>query len=418
MLRGRALLTRLGGNLFDQGLAALSNVVLSVLVARSVDAEGFGSFSVAFLVYGIAYAAMRSVVGQPLQIKFSAAPPAELTRRTADALGTALLLALPAALVCAVIGLLLQGTTGSALLMLAIWLPGLLVQDTCRMAFFARQRPWSAAVIDGVWAAVQFGLMAALLMNGLGTLELLMGAWGIGALVAAVVGAGMLAVLPRLTAARQWLREQGTLSRYLLAEYVLGLGTVQFGILIVGVIATTEAVGSLRAAQVLLGPLGIVATAMFQFTVPEVARNLDMGAHKLQRLTWLVTGGLLAVHVVYVTALLWMPDQIGVQLFGDTWSGAAVVLLPMCLSACFSSMANGPAGVLYGLGWARETFWINVIKCPMILVLLIGGTYLWGALGSAWAFAAIEALILPLWIVTVIRASHHPRASQLTAAPA
>lgn len=409
MRKAKDLLTKLGGNLFDQMLSALSNVVLSILVARSVDAAGFGSFSIAFLIYGMAFAAMKSLVGQPLQIKFSAAPQDELRERMSQGAGTTLTVSVVIALGVALGGLGAGAATGEALLALAVWLPSLLVQDYCRMAFFAAGRPWSAALIDGIWAAVQFGLLAVLLLNGSHSLTLLIGAWGLGATVSAVVGLLLLRVSLRVSKTFTWMREQANLSRYLLAEYILGLGAVQVGILLIALITSEADVGAIRAAQVLLGPLGIVGIAAFQFTVPEIARRIDWPAKRLQLFAALVSGGLLLVHVTYVSALLVMPPEWGTALFGDSWHGAALVLLPMCLSSCFSCMANGPAGVLYGLGWARETFRINLIKGPLIVVLLLGATWSWGVIGSAWAFAAIEAIILPFWVFTLIRATKSPR---------
>lgn len=408
----RGVVSKVSGNLFDQALAALSNVVLAVLVARSVDAAGFGSFSIAYLVYGMAFAALKSLVGQPLQIRFSGTAPAEFARRLGEGAGATLSISVVAAAGCAAAGLLVGGATGTALLILAIWLPSLLVQDYCRMALFAAGRPWSAALIDAVWAVVQFALLATFILNGQTGLHWLMGAWGLGALVSAIVGLAVLRSRPLVTATLRWLREQRSLSKYLLAEYILGLGAVQVGILLVGVIAQESAVGALRAAQVLLGPLGILGTAAFQFAVPEVARRSTMSSRQLQTFAAFVSGGLLAAHLVYVTCLLLMPPEWGVQLFGASWNGAALVLLPMCLSACFSSLANGPAGVLYGMGRAKETFRINVFKGPLIVVLLLGATWLWGVVGSAWAFVAIEAIILPFWVLTLMRTSREPRPLQ------
>lgn len=405
----KRLLDKLGGNLVAQAIAALSNFALSVLVARSLDKAAFGSFAMAYLVYGIAFAAMKAVVGQPLQIRFSAAAPQELHRRTGHAMGATLGLSVVVAVVVAFIGWLLGGTTGYALVVLAVWLPALLLQDSCRMAFFAYQLPWRAAIIDTAWAIVQFGLLALLLATGVSSLGWLMSAWGIGAVASAVLGLAILRVLPRVTETAAWLREQATLSRYLLAEYILGLGAVQLGTLLIGFILAPAAVGSIRAAQVLLGPLQIVATASFQFTVPEIARNTRWPARRLLGFAAAVAGGLLFVHVAYVVALLVMPDAWGHWLFADTWRGGALVLLPMGIAACLSCLANPPAGVLYGLGWARATFRINMLKAPIILVLLLSGTLLFGVVGSAWAFVSIEAAILPFWVFVLVKASRHPR---------
>jgi O-antigen/teichoic acid export membrane protein len=79
------------------------------------------------------------------------------------------------------------------------------------------------------------------------------------------------------------------------------------------------------------------------------------------------------------------------------------VLLAMGLSSFSSSLANGPAGVLYGLGQARATFRINLAKGPVLLLALLACTWAGGAVGAAWALAAIEALVLPAWILTMLR---------------
>ena len=207
-----------------------------------------------------------------------------------------------------------------------------------------------------------------------------MGAWGAGAALSAALGLAMLRVWPRVGRAWSWLVEKAGLSRYLLAEYVLGLGAAQLGILLVGVIVGETGVGSLRAAQVLLGPLGILSTAAFQFAVPEVARNIGMPLRGVCGASVPVCpAACSSAHLAYISLLLLIPDPIGFELFGDSWAGADSVLLAMSLAACFSCLANGPAGVLYGLGWARTTFRINLVKGPMLLIavpvghLVVGG---------------------------------------------
>ena len=154
---------------------------------------------------------------------------------------------------------------------------------------------------------------------------------------------------------------------------MLGLGAAQVGLVLVGVVATADDVGSLRAAQVLLGPLGIVATAAFQFAVPEMSSRPQMSARQRAAFAFAISGALGLITVVYVAVLLLMPDSFGDALFGDSWAGAAVVLLPMGLAALASCQANGPAGVLYAMGRAQWTFRINLVKGPFTLVVLLLG---------------------------------------------
>lgn len=416
------LLRNASWNLVDQVLSALTNIVLSIVVARSVTAAGFGAFASAFVVFGISIAITRSVVGQPLQMRFSNATPDQRQQANSAALGCALALGLAAALLVAVAALVVSGSVGSALLALAIILPGLLVQDSCRMAAFALGRPSLAALIDAVWAVLQFGLIAALHMAGYETVFALVLAWGAAATVSAVLGLVALNVRPQLPAAPGWFRRHHDLIRFLLPEYFLSLGAMQFGILIVGVIASASAVGSLRAAQVLLGPLGVLGSAVFQFTVPEVARHHDRTARDRWRFAVAISCGLGLVTVGYVVLLLVMPAAFGRALFGESWAGAATVLLAMGCSSVASALANGPAGVLYGMGQARATFRINLTKGPVLLAALLSGTIWAGAVGAGWAFALVEALVLPAWVLTLRHSLHsdsgrRPAAAHLASGP-
>lgn len=397
------LLRVVSWNVVDQALSALSNVGLSIAVARTSSASGFGAFAVAFLLFGICLAITKATVGQPLQMRLSGASAADRHRGFQAGLGAATVLGAGLAVLVSITGLAVGGELGGALVALAIVLPGLVLQDSCRMAAFTLGRPQVAALIDAVWAAVQFGLLALLIGNGLYRVDGLILAWGAAAAVSAVLGAAVLRVRPVPSRTADWVRQHRNLIRYLLPEYFLGLGAMQLGILLVGVIAGLTAVGSLRAAQVLLGPLGVVGAAIFQFAIPEVARRSSVSSRWLMAFAAAVSGGLGLLTIGYLVLMLLLPDRAGVALFGSSWAGAAAVLLAMGLSSVSSALANGPAGVLYGLGQARATFRINLAKGPVLLLALLPSTWASGAVGAAWALAAVEAAFLPAWILTLRR---------------
>lgn len=405
-----------GWNLGDQILSAASNVLLSIVVARSVDASTFGAFSVAFVTFGIGIALSRSVVGQPLQIRYAAAAPADQQQAIRRAHGLAVALGLVLGLVCGVAAAVAARTSGpdasmalaEALAALAVCLPGLLLQDSQRLAFFAIGKAWGAVVIDTIWTVVQFGVLAALIVGGHTRVWQLILAWGASAALAAVVGMILLRAVPQVSAAWRWLMEVRDLVRYLLAEYFLGLGASQFSVLLVGGIASQQAVGAIRAAQTLLGPLNVLAGACFNFTVPEIARRTYLTPAQRRLAGHAVSGVMGSATIAYVLVLWLIPDWMGVQLFGDSWAGAAGVIVPLGVSALFSSLANGLAGVLYGLGRADATFRINLLKAPVIVVAVLGGAYLGDAVGAAWGIAFGEAFVLPLWYRAFRRAARQP----------
>src|SRR5918997_7207402 len=99
MLRGASW------SVVDQALSAVSNLGLSVVVARSVSAGGFGAFAMAFLVFGIGIAVTKAVVGQPLQIRYSGESRLGQQAAMRRALGCALLLGLVGSVVLGVVSL-------------------------------------------------------------------------------------------------------------------------------------------------------------------------------------------------------------------------------------------------------------------------------------------------------------------------
>jgi len=397
--RGRQASMRLSWTVVDQGLSAITNLLLSLLVARSTSAGGFGAFAVAFLVYGLVIGLSRALVGQPLQIAFASADRDAFRTAAARALGAAAILGAVAALLTIVGGLVIGGQTGAALIALAPWYPALVLQDTYRMAFFTEGTPKKAATIDLAWAVVVLGGFGIALAAGVAHQAAVpLSLWGLGAAIAAVLGAALLRVGVHVRGSVRWMRDRRNLSGYLGAEYLLTMGIAQAGILMVGFVSQAG-VGAIRAGQVLMGPTNVIGSAAMVFTTTEVARRPDASARHRWLFAALVSGLLASAIALYVTVLLLVPDTVGTHLLGDTWSGAASVLVPLCVVGVAASLGAGPVATLYGMGLARATLHINVLRAALNVVFLSVGVSHWGALGAAWALAITELILIPVWCV-------------------
>lgn len=405
----KALLQRASWSLIDQGLSAVSNLLLSVIVARQLDAGGFGAFAIAFLCFGLVLSVARATIGQPLQISYSGAPQGQWREAVRSALAAAAVLGVLVGAALAAAGLLLGGATGEALVAVGICMPGLVVQDVCRMAFFSSGRAKLAALNDALWIVLEFGALATMIGLGMRAVAPLILAWGGSATLAAVVATGMLHLRPRLRGSVRWFLAQRGLTGYLLAEQVLGEGLAQVAILFVGVAGTPADVGSLRAGQVLLGPLNVLVTAVLVFGIPEIARRAEMSVRERQRFCWTLSAAVTVICIGYGSLVLLLPDSLGRQLFGDTWSGAQTVLLAMCALYVAIAIGVGPGVTLFGMGRARTSFSLNLVKAPLLLVTLSLGIWQAGAVGAAWALALTETLMLPILVVAAVRAMRsHP----------
>lgn len=417
------LARRASWNLIDQVLSAGTNAALTFIVARETDAAGFGAFAVAFLGFSLLVGVERSLVGQPMSIRHSGGDEAAWRDATARGLGTVVAVTLPFAVLAVGAGVLVGGVLGPTLVALGAVLPALTLQDACRLVFFSRSRPKLAAANDGLWAVLQFAAVAVLMATDQVAPWQLVLAWGGSAAVCVVMALRQLGVRVRVSvsAAGSWVGEHRDLVGYLLAEYLLGTGAYQGGVLLIGGLIGIGDIGSLRAAQVLLGPLGIVATSLMTFGLPEVSRRTSLGARARSRIATTVSVGMVAGSLAYAGLMLLIPDTLGTALLGDTWSGAQHVLLPMALGSTSAGACLGPAIVIFAMGMARTTFRLTTISAPLIVVLLLAGAGLDGARGAAWGFCLAQTAMIPLWFArlrALLRTGARRRAGDAVEQPA
>ena len=157
---------RLSWGVADQAMASLSNFVLSLYVARTLGAEQFGAFSLAYVTYGFAINASRGLSIDPLLIRFSGTVLPIWRRAAAGSTGTALLVGLVAGSCSLAAGRLVGGATGLAFIALGLTLPGLLVQDSWRYSFFALGRGQLAFVNDTIWTMLLIPSLVFVKMSG------------------------------------------------------------------------------------------------------------------------------------------------------------------------------------------------------------------------------------------------------------
>jgi O-antigen/teichoic acid export membrane protein len=397
------LARRAGWSIVAQALSSLSNLLLSVFVARAVDAEGFGAFTIAFAVYSVLVLVCRALVSQPLGIRYADASPAEARSVAASSTGAAAALGLLlAAGVCAV-ALVIGGAVAVVLMVTAVFLPALLVQDVWRMAFFAQGRPQLAALIDGLWTILLLAGIAVLIVTDVSTATAYVVAWGAAATVATLVGAVAGRAWPHVAATWTWIRSHWGMTRFLLFEQLLTQGAYQGGLLIIGALSSLSTVASLRGAQVALGPVSMLGMSAMAFAVPELARRSWLTARQRIRIAVAVGGLLAAVGICWGTVVLLLPDAAGEAFLGDSWAGVRSVLLATLVGQVGNLFSAGATYVVYSRGATRAAFRVNATVSVLLVVFGLAGVQLGGAEGAAWGFTAAYLAVVPLWFLTLSR---------------
>lgn len=411
-VRGAGM-TRGVWNIGDQLISSANNFLVQIVIAKSVSDGDFGTFAIVFSVFSVAIGFFRALATSPVGMRFAGAPDDEFRRVAAASVGLVLAgsLVLGAALV--VTGLLVPSSTvlGHSLIALGVVIPGLLLQDAWRQVLFARLRPAAACLLDGTWGVLQLLAVVLLFAGGVSSVSAYVLAWGGAAVAASFVGLAQLRVRPRPARAVGWLREQGSLTRYLVPEYVLLQSGAQIAILVVAGVAGVVAAGSLRGANMLTVPATILSTGLMTFAVPELARRRARTTPRQWTLAMLGVSGLVGVTgVLWGSLFLLLPDGVGHSLLGASWAGTRDVLVPIIVGQAGAALSVGPAAVLYATEGAKVTIRLHAVYAVLLIGLSTIGAVLDGAVGTAWGMAAAFLLTGPFWHLAANRHVRRPAA--------
>jgi O-antigen/teichoic acid export membrane protein len=379
---------RLSWGITDQAVCSLTNFLLSVFVARSLGAAQFGTFSLAYVTYGFAINASRGLSIEPLLVRFSTANLATWRRATAGSTGTALLVGLATGTIALTAGLLIGGTTGLAFVALGLMLPGLLLQDSWRYAFFALGRGHHALVNDTVWAAVQIPLLIYVKTSGHANVFWFILAWGAGAFAGAVLGVVQARVMPSLGGAQSWLAQHRDLGPRYLVENAGGNASDTVRSYGTSAILGVAALGYINAANVLMGPFKIIYFGISMITIPEAARTLRRSPQRLHLFCVAITGGLTLLALLWGVAIqIAMPLGLGHIMLGNLWRPAYPLVLPTTLSIVAMCAGTGAGVGMHALGAARRSLRAALVTSVSIVVFALGGAITLGTLGAVWGTA-------------------------------
>lgn len=376
---------RLSWGLADQAVSSMTNFAVGIVVARSLGVTAFGVFSLAWVTYGVVLNVSRGLGTDPLMVRYSGVPTDEWQVGVSRASGTAFAVGAAGGVVSVLFGLVMDGTVGEAFVALGIVLPALLLQDAWRFAFFAAGAGKRAFVNDLVWAVA---LVPALwLATADGTVVAFVLAWGLSGAVAAAFGTLQAGMVPGFGQVREWLAAQRDLGSRYLVENVSNSGGAQLRMYGLGAIVGLAGVGTVRGAELLMGPFLAVLMGLSLVTVAEAARVLRRSPGRLRRFCLALGAGQAGAALLWGLALLLVPDGLGAAVLGDVWASASALIVPAALGVMGASVCSGAAAGLRALGAAGRSMSAQLVSSAAYVGLGLTGAVLGGALGSAWGVA-------------------------------
>jgi len=389
---------RASWGLADQGLSSLSNLAVGVVVARSSTVADFGVYALAFGGYTIALNVSRAMATEPLAVRYSGERTPDWQRAVRASTATALLAGFLAMLVGLGIAAVPGVPSRGVLIAFAVTMPGLLLQDAWRWAFFVVGEGQKAFLNDLIWLLAMLVIFGGLYLTDTASAFSLTFAWGLGAVIAAISGRFQAGVSPRRQLIREWIRRNWDLTPKYVGEMLAVSGTIQVYMLGITAAAGLAATAGIRGAQVLLGPVNVLNQGIRMISVPEAARALK---HSYRRL-WLV--GLAISFGVGAGALAWgavfllLPPVVGRQLLGPgVWTQAHSVLIPVILLQALGAANAGAFAILRALTAATQGLRVRLISSVILIICGIGGAVLWGPKGAAWGLAGASFCTLLLW---------------------
>ena len=438
---GKVNRTRLGyagWGMADQAASSLSNFGVGLVAARASTTEEYGSFSIAFTTAVIGIGVVRAVISEVYSVRFagsgvvlsaggsldpgasdgdafaefaeseaeirteeregqrSSVAVAEVTDpdevgprypHAGGALGASLLLAAMLSVVCAAAGMLASGSLQSALFVLAVGVPALVVQDVVRFVCVARRDPFGATLSDTTWV-VAFALAVAVWAVTQGSFPnatASLGCWVVGAAFGAAVGFARLRSWPHLVQGIAFARlvwRQST--RYLVDWLALG-ASFHVGYYVLGISAGLAVVGEYRAALLLGGPLNILVMGAVMILVPEITRYRRRTGNRLIKVSAAISLGLVVLSLAWLVPLLLLPEAWLEKILGDSAVGAKSLLPFVALELVVGMLAQGPLVCLRATGDVRRGTRASLPAAPFYLF--------GGAIGAAVIGGAEGALI-------------------------
>ena len=390
------------GGVSAQMSQAFGSLLLQVVAARMLGADGLGAFAVLYGLIVMATAVCTGFVGDSLTVLDRSGPAIRSALQF-----WLLLLSAAGALVGFLVGWLGGFLTPGQAVVFAAATAVFLVEDILRRLLMADIRFWRIVVVDlaGLAGSVATLINAAVLTGGeigLGTLLL---ALLIGQLVAGAVAIGMLPATERWLAPMRAgaVRSVADYGSWRAAQQFIRPGLLMAVRLVVVAVAGLAATGGLEAARIYTAPLLLVVSGASSFLFASYASTtVEKSAGLMRRADRGVLGLFAATIAMAIIAVLGI-GLLGPLLTGGSIELSVVAVIGWCAYAV-SVAAVTPYGALAAVRRRQAAVLLlrtadSVLSlAAVVAMLMLGGSVDWVpvvlAAGSLAGGIAIRQILL------------------------
>lgn len=386
----------------DQVIYSGTNFLAAVVAARMLGPGPFGTFSVAVALWAMVGVLGRSVLVEPFVIRAGALDGCSWRNEVAEALGSVTSVSVGTSIVVAGAAVLLpRGDLQVAILILAVLLPVLAIQDFWRVAAFSAGRGELAILNDLGWSAAQTVGFALLWSAGVMSTPTVLLTWGMGALVGCIIGHRQFHVTPKFD--RQmlgWTAGAFRLGKWVGAAQVLQSIGTQVTTMTIVPLAGMDAFGGLRATYTLFGPLAIMTRGL---GLPILSTMAKLPEGNVMKVVWLHSAILAGVALSYGTLAVAARGPLLAVAFGDAFRAYEGLFAPVAVAHVAAALALGAGLALRRIRRQREIFLVEVVAVSSAIAGVASLTPNFGVVGAAWGIA-ISQVVRTLSSLFVIRA--------------
>lgn len=369
----------------DQGVVALVNLSLSVIITQTAGVEVLGRFAIVATTTTLCMGVARLLVTDPWLASRTASrqPVPELRWLVVMcSVGASAMTAVVVALSCG----------GEARWWIAPPLAGVIViQDFGRYLMFRAERASGALISDSavlLGAALTFAIA---MMTGVEGLTAALLSWLVGMLLGVISVPGpLLGPLTVVGAARWWRAHCRYLASRLAFDTTAYMAGVSGSLYLLAYVGTQRDVGLVRIVQTLFSPAALVVAGLSMWLVPLLAnRPHAQGTHIRARSTMWLTGGALPLVVAGIAVGPWFARHVFGADQAPTFAPLALAALStvaMAVAAPWLASAR-VSGHYLPIAWARAS------AAALTLLGMVTLTFMRGTTGYL-ALLAFQNLVV------------------------
>lgn len=356
--------------LSDQVICSLCNILGVISLARCLDANQFGAFTLAYSLFALLLGIVRAYFGIPINL---AAPDQRVATFRRNLAATVMVTAISSTAIPGITWALssqsLDSTGLLALVALGAATPLLTSQDLYRILLLATNRPRSALLSDLTRALILIPLL--FFAEGLGARTALL-VWLMSAVISLAVIVARSSALPDFSTIHQsfqrsagGVREAAGISTALSAGMTFILGSV------ITLFTGPATLGALRGSSMLFGPIN----TLIGFLDAGILGRLHNRSLQQTRRTILLSGiGLSLACLIGTVILISIPSGVGRFLLGATWESSRVIVPIMAVEYIFLSWTAALSLQLKVSGRGRLMLITKLGYSLVLCVFAIGAT--------------------------------------------